>query len=164
MFSIKFNALLCSKSFVMARGLSICAQAQLPCGMKDLSSLARERTHVLFTARQILNHWTDRDVPILIFNRSRLIKRLQNLYNLPGITLLICGRSGLQEGYLQDTCPGPLCSTIPGASGSATNLRCPRITLLLQAGNILEKFMGINYSLGCNNELPSASQLIKSRS
>ena len=42
-------------------------QAELLCGMWDLSSLTRDRTHVLRIARQILNHWTGREGPVLTF-------------------------------------------------------------------------------------------------
>ena len=35
-------------------------------GMWDLSSLTRDRTHVLCIARQILNHSTTREVPRII--------------------------------------------------------------------------------------------------
>ena len=33
-----------------------------PQGMWDLSSLTRDRTHILCIARWILNHWTTREV------------------------------------------------------------------------------------------------------
>ena len=40
---------------------SIChTWAQLHCGMQDLSSWIRDRTHVPCTARQILSHWASR--------------------------------------------------------------------------------------------------------
>ena len=50
-------------SLFAVQGLSSCStQAELLCGMWDLSSLTRHRTHVLCIARQILNHWTVREV------------------------------------------------------------------------------------------------------
>ena len=43
--------------------LSSCdAWAQLPHGMWDFSSLTRDRTHIPCTGRQIVNHWTLREV------------------------------------------------------------------------------------------------------
>ena len=45
-------------SVVAAHGLSCPA-----CGMWDLSSLTRDRTCVPCLGRQILNHWTSREVP-----------------------------------------------------------------------------------------------------
>ena len=44
----------------------VVARAKLPQGMWDLSSLARDGTHILCLERQILNHWTTREVPILL--------------------------------------------------------------------------------------------------
>ena len=38
------------------------AQASLPCGMWDLSSPTRDQTPVCCIGRQILNHWTTREV------------------------------------------------------------------------------------------------------
>ena len=38
--------------------------AWLPCRMWNLSSTTRDRTHVLCIGRQILNHWTIREVPV----------------------------------------------------------------------------------------------------
>ena len=50
-----------------AHWLSTCVvQAQLLCGMRDLSSLTRDQTCVPCIARQILNHWTTREVPNLV--------------------------------------------------------------------------------------------------
>ena len=51
-------------SLLVVQGLSSCStQAELLCGMWDLSSLTRDRSHVLCIARQILNHWPIREVP-----------------------------------------------------------------------------------------------------
>ena len=48
--------------------LSSCGtQAQLPCGMWDLSSPTRDRTCVPCLGRQILYHWTTREVPYTYF-------------------------------------------------------------------------------------------------
>ena len=55
-------------SLFAVQGRSSCStQAELLCGMWDLSSLTRDRTHVLRIARQILNHWTGREGPVLTF-------------------------------------------------------------------------------------------------
>ena len=51
-------------SLFAVQGLSSCStQAELLCGMWDLSSLTRDQTHVLCIARVIPNHWTVREVP-----------------------------------------------------------------------------------------------------
>ena len=54
-----------------ARGLSSCGTwAWLPHGMWDVSSPARDQTHVPCIGKQILNHWPTREVPrnvILMF-------------------------------------------------------------------------------------------------
>ena len=56
-----------TESCVVTHGLSHCgSQAQLLCGMRDLSSLTRDQTCVPCIARQILNHWTTREVPNLV--------------------------------------------------------------------------------------------------
>ena len=54
----------------------------------DLGSLIRDRTHIPCVGRQILNHWTTREVPATVFNniiplRSSLIAQLEN--NLPAM-------------------------------------------------------------------------------
>ena len=41
--------------------------------MWDLSSLTRDQTHVLYIGRQILNHWTTREVPSSSFNNGENI-------------------------------------------------------------------------------------------
>ena len=47
-----------------ARGIFPCsAQAQLLCSMWDPSSPTRDRTCIPCIGRQILNHWTTREVP-----------------------------------------------------------------------------------------------------
>ena len=48
---------------VVFRLLSCDTRAYLPCGMWDLSSSTRDWTCVPCIARQILNHWTPREVP-----------------------------------------------------------------------------------------------------
>ena len=51
-------------SVVVAGGLSSCGTwAWLPRGMWDLSSPTRDQTGVPCIARQVLNHWTTREVP-----------------------------------------------------------------------------------------------------
>ena len=55
-------------SFGLSDRLSHCgAQAQLPRGLWYLSSLTRDQIHVPCIRRQILNHWTTREVPRLSF-------------------------------------------------------------------------------------------------
>ena len=39
--------------------------------MWDLSSLTRDQTHVPCIGRQILNHWTTREVPVKVIFDSR---------------------------------------------------------------------------------------------
>ena len=60
-------------SHVVAHGLlltAVCkfcsstAWISLPRGMWDLSSPTRDQTHVSYIARQILNHWTTREVSL----------------------------------------------------------------------------------------------------
>ena len=64
-------------SLFAVQGLSSCStQAELLCGISDLSSLTRDRTHVLCIVRQILNHWTVREVPgIHILNLLSLYEK-----------------------------------------------------------------------------------------
>ena len=51
-------------SVVVAHGLFSCGmRAQQPCDMWDLSSLTRDRTHVPYIGRRILNCWATREVP-----------------------------------------------------------------------------------------------------
>ena len=53
---------------VVAHGLSRCdSWSQLPHSMWDLSSLTRDQTHVPCIARQIPNHWTPREVPVIYY-------------------------------------------------------------------------------------------------
>ena len=64
-------------SLFAVQGLSsYSTQAELLCGMWDLSSLTRDRTHVLCIARQILNHWTDREVPESLLENQLLMSGL----------------------------------------------------------------------------------------
>ena len=56
----------CVGSLVAAHRLSNCSmRAQLPHSMWDLSYLTRDRTRVPCIARQIINSWTTREVPVL---------------------------------------------------------------------------------------------------
>ena len=50
-------------STIEAGGVSSCAQAQLSWDLWDLSSLTKDQTHIPCIARQVLNHWTMREVP-----------------------------------------------------------------------------------------------------
>ena len=55
------------------------AQAQLPCGMCGLSSSTRDWTHIPHTGRQILNHWTTREVPSLLSPSQTFLSLLSHL-------------------------------------------------------------------------------------
>ena len=77
-------------SLVVACGLQS-AQAQLPCGMWDLSSPTRDQTRVPCIGRQILNYWTTREVPRLFIFKIRLF-----------IFLLLSFKSSL---YILDNSP-----------------------------------------------------------
>ena len=66
--NIYLSIWLCQVS-AAARGLTrtgsrACALSN--CGMQDLSSLTRDRTCVPCIGRQILNHWTPREIPVLV--------------------------------------------------------------------------------------------------
>ena len=66
-------------SLVVAHELSSCgAQAYLPCSMWDLSSMTRDRTRVSCIARQILYHWTTREVlkPLSLMNVGVKINKI----------------------------------------------------------------------------------------
>ena len=64
-------------------------RAQLPCGMWDLSSPTRDQTQVPYTGMRILNHWTTREVPLIVkilhnhgtFTKTKKVIRVQ-LYQL----------------------------------------------------------------------------------
>ena len=49
------------------------ARAQLPCGMWDLSFPPRDWTHVPCIGRQILYHWTTREVPLVLTFKLLLV-------------------------------------------------------------------------------------------
>ena len=71
-FSCGAGSRLCSLrhvgSLVEAHELSCCgAWALLPCCTRDLNSPTRDRTHLPCIGRQILYHWTTREVPTLLF-------------------------------------------------------------------------------------------------
>ena len=69
-------------SLVAARAAQ-CARAQSPHGVWDLSSRARDQTHVCFIGRWNLNHWTTREIPLLCFYRQKLPS-----YQWPGLEWL----------------------------------------------------------------------------
>ena len=62
-------------SLVVALGFFSCGQAQLPCGMWDLSFLTRDQTHVFCIAKQVLNHWITRKF-LSKFNSLKLNKTM----------------------------------------------------------------------------------------
>ena len=75
-FSVQWLLLLQSRGFrscglqALECGLSIWAEGQqawLPHSICDLSSQTRDRTHVSFIGRWILNHWTTREAPWICF-------------------------------------------------------------------------------------------------
>ena len=49
----------CAESSLWLEGFSTCGAT----GMCDLSSLTRARTHIPHSGRQVLHHWTTREVP-----------------------------------------------------------------------------------------------------
>ena len=71
-------------SFIPAHGLSSHrAWAQLFHSMWDLSSPTRDQTCISCIARQILNHWTTREVPILLKPHFRpLIEILLHMFDI----------------------------------------------------------------------------------
>ena len=53
--------------FIVARRLFSCdVLAQLLHGIWNLSSLTKDQIHIPCIARQILNHWTTREVPLFL--------------------------------------------------------------------------------------------------
>ena len=59
-------------SLVVLCGFSSCGlQVSLLCGMWDLSSQTGDQTGIPCIARQILNHWTTREVPHLPLLRGK---------------------------------------------------------------------------------------------
>ena len=82
-------SLRCTDSLVVAHKLSSYGTwAQLHRGMWDLSSLAWDWTLVLCVARQILNHWTTREVPATMF-LPKTWKSLKQLLNLSLTSLFL---------------------------------------------------------------------------
>ena len=63
-------------------------QVRLPRGMWDLSSLTNDRTHVPYTGRQILYHWTNKEVPSPEFWPNKL-PSISKIYKIPHFK--ICG-------------------------------------------------------------------------
>ena len=69
-------------SLVAMHGLSSCgmsclvavAPAELLHGMWDLGSSVRVQTCILCLARQSLNHWTTREVPIIVILLKEITK------------------------------------------------------------------------------------------
>ena len=58
---------------VAVHRLSSCdSWAQLPCSKWNLSSQTRDRTCIPCIARQILNHWTTKEGPIVILLKSKI--------------------------------------------------------------------------------------------
>ena len=66
--------------------LGLCCSCPVACGI-DLSSLIRDRTHVPCIARGVLNHWTTRKVPSLLFNGFQMPPRLFEPCHLPVLKL-----------------------------------------------------------------------------
>ena len=68
---------------------SVIGAGRLSCSVWNLSSPARDRTHVLCIARQILNHCLTREVPFFFFFFLKVLKRKHHLkINFP--TFLPC--------------------------------------------------------------------------
>lgn len=66
--------------------LGLCCSCPVACGI-HLSSLIRDRTHVPCIARGVLNHWTTRKVPSLLFNGFQMPPRLFEPCHLPVLKL-----------------------------------------------------------------------------
>ena len=68
-----------SESLVVANRLSRCSlQAQLLRSMWDL----RNQTHIPYIARQIVNHWTTREVPVCILRADIYENALQECFEI----------------------------------------------------------------------------------
>ena len=57
-----------AQSFIAGWGFSSCSMWAQLLGMWNLTSLTRDQTQVTCIGRQILNHWTTREVPPLLFS------------------------------------------------------------------------------------------------
>ena len=58
---------------------SWCTGLVAPWPVGSYSSQTRERTHVPCTGRQVLNHWTTRELPFITFQKSYLMKKSSQL-------------------------------------------------------------------------------------
>ena len=56
-------------------------QAQLLCGMWDLSSPTRDQTFTICVGRWVLNHWTTRKVPKCNYFKIRKYRRLGQIFS-----------------------------------------------------------------------------------
>ena len=54
--------------------------AQFPSGLWDLSSPNRDQTHIPCIGRQILNHWTTREVPQTFYRQTLFRSRYKQMY------------------------------------------------------------------------------------
>ena len=102
------------------------AQVQLPQGMWDLSSLTRGQICIPCTRRQILNHWTTGEVPILILKcdpRTSLVVQWPRLHtpNAGDPSLIPDLRTGSHMLHLKDPC-------VPQLRPSATRQICFSVT------------------------------------
>ena len=80
--------------------------------MWDLSSLTRDRTHIPSNGRQILNHWTTREVP------SPTFKNISDHPSFPSSSQPWCMLE-LPREVLNLWCPGPTPGQTPEAEGLA---------------------------------------------
>ena len=53
---------LTARELFIAGSWLLCSCGLVACGLWDLSSLTRDRTHVPCVERQILSHWTTREI------------------------------------------------------------------------------------------------------
>ena len=93
--------------------------AQLPHGMWDLGSLTRDWTHVPCIAKQILNHWTMREVPVWVSSNiykkwnwgmiTWLLLSLGVPFLLPWFTSVIAKGHGVQASWSTYYVPLSLC-------------------------------------------------------
>ena len=70
------------------------AWASLPRGMWDLSSLTKDRTHVLCIRRQILNHWTTREFSGMSFLTLGICKQRRDASKGRALERLVGGNRG----------------------------------------------------------------------
>ena len=91
---------LVAASGIFIRSL-VAARALLLCGMWDLNSLTKDWTPIPYITGQILNQWTSREVPEMIFffffQQPKCLYWILSLPSGPGSGISICGTSPLGD-------------------------------------------------------------------